>query len=197
MKIIEQSYEIIDIATDALEQIEKAGRNCYQSEPKGNPAKFVKMLRDKGHHAMLEFADMTVKFTTDRAMLAELTRHRLCSFAVESQRYVKYIDMEFIRPIWFKDDPLDEASHIWISQMRQAENSYLNLLGAGLKPENARAVLPNSTKTVIILNANFREWMHIFNLRCSKYAHPQMRALMQPLQAEMQTMIPEVFENEN
>ncbi len=69
------------------------------------------------------------------------------------------------------------------------------MLKEGWRPEQAREVLPNSLKTEIVVKANFREWRHIFKLRCSNKAHPQMRALMLPLLSELKTKIPVLFED--
>ena len=64
-----------------------------------------------------------------------------------------------------------------------------------MAPQQARAVLPSSLKTEIVVTANFREWRHIFQLRAlEKAAHPQMRALMVPLYRDMQARLPEVFD---
>jgi len=55
---------------------------------------------------------------------------------------------------------------------------------SGWKPEQARAILPNILTTEIVVKASLQEWKHIFELRCDKAAHPQMRELMIPLQEE-------------
>ena len=76
---------------DALRQIEYAGRNCYRSHDKitdDSAQTFVRSLIRRGHLALLEFADMSVELVTFRDVMAELTRHRLASFCIESQRYV-------------------------------------------------------------------------------------------------------------
>ena len=103
MELIKPSYEIITPTTPAegdalLKQIEKVARVCYQSQDKitedGLSAqKLVKFLRDKNHQAMIEFGDIIVSFTTDRGISHELVRHRLCSFAQESTRYVSSVDI--------------------------------------------------------------------------------------------------------
>ena len=237
MKIIEQSHEIL--SHTGIDMVERAGRNCYQSEPKGcglkgpvntclkytdkladpkcdekdcrhhTSHKFVKMLRDKGHHAMLEFGEVTVKFITDRGVMAELTRHRMgVSFAIESTRYVKYDgEMEFIKPVWCSNHVpilingggdiqlLKFDEQLWTSSMAKAENTYKALLNCGWKAQQARSVLPNSLKTEIICKANFREWLHILKLRCSTKSHPQMASLMRPLLVELQEKLPVVFDD--
>ena len=112
MKIIEQGYEILDLEDPgrAIRRMETIGRTCYKSEDKitdDSASKFLRMLRDRGHHAMLEFGVMTVRFITNRGVTHEEVRHRLSSFAQESTRYVNYggkDDIEFIRPVWFSPD---------------------------------------------------------------------------------------------
>jgi thymidylate synthase (FAD) len=208
MKIINQRHEIIALPEQLLETIEKCGRACYKSEDKITPEsapKFVGMLRDRGHHAMIEFGDITVRFITNRGVTHELVRHRHCSFAQESTRYVRYDGgMEFIRPVWcsegvlsgnITDPTIDLLENRWLYSMRKAEQDYRYLLNSGWRPEQARDVLPNAMKTEIVVKANIREWRHIFTLRTAKAAHPQMRALMLPLLAELKEKLPVVFDD--
>lgn len=212
MILRDQYYEIYNITPMPLRAIEKAGRTCYQSKckPSASAMKlFVHRLNTNKHHAMIEFADMTVVFTTDTGVTHELVRHRLCSFAQESTRYVRYgrNDMEFIRPIWcnlecreytigettgFSSMPT-AAEVEFLELCLAAERAYSNIITEGRKPEDARAVLPKSLKTEIVVKANLREWQHIFNLRCSPKAHPQIRALLTPLREEMMRDLPEIF----
>jgi thymidylate synthase (FAD) len=157
--------------------------------------KLIKNLLNRDHHAMIEFGDMTVRFITNRGVTHELVRHRLCSFAQESTRYVRYDGkMEFIRPCWW-DASTDMQKNTWKDAICMAEQYYLDLLQQGWRPEQAREVLPNSLKTEIVVKTNLREWRHMFQLRCSKKAHPQIRALMLPLLAELKTKVPVVFDD--
>jgi thymidylate synthase ThyX len=111
----------------------------------------------------------------------------------ESQRFCKYNkEVNFINPC-IKEHT--QAYKIWYKNMVQAEKDYNNLLKEGLSPQIARSVLPNSTKTEIVITANLREWRHIFNLRCSKQAHPMMRKLMIPLLVKMKEKIPIIFDD--
>lgn len=191
MIITQQSARLIEpefgSGIKLLKNIEFAGRNCYASQDRitdDSCFKFVKNLIDRGHEAPLEFAGLTFDLTTSRAVLAEITRHRLASFCVESQRYIqeaKTGDITFIAPEWYTtegDGSIDHnASAEWYLAMQAAENSYKKLIELGMKPEQAREVLPNSTACRIMIKANVREWRHIFELRCSKAAYPQMRSL--------------------
>lgn len=215
MKLIRPSFEIMEVMgiqysdQDPLILIEKAGRTCYKSEDKittGSAAKFVK-ARIGGHESVIEHSAMTVRFICDRGVTHELVRHRLCSFSQESTRYCNYEGgVTFILPPWCKMSPgeykngywprsIDMAENIWADAMTMAENQYINLLSTGWSPQQARSVLPNSTKTEIVVTANFREWRHIFKLRCNKAAHPQMRELMIPLHQKCKELIPIIFDD--
>ena len=193
MQIVEQSHEILCCDFKAIQMIERAGRTCYKSEEKitiGSAAKFVKHITKLGHHSVIEHANATVKFITNRGVTHELVRHRLASYSQESTRYVDYQEeMEFIKPVWWNDDPEMSienrlAQETWISAMTISEDYYRQLRKGGWRPEQAREVLPNSLKTEIVMTANFREWMHVFKLRCNKKSHPQMVALMRPCYEE-------------
>jgi len=121
----------------------------------------------------------SAKFICDRGVTHELVRHRLCSFAQESTRYVNYAgkDMEFIEPADF-DDWQRGIKEEFKSHCNQCENMYNLMLRRDLKPQQARAVLPNALKTEIIVTADAAEWQHIKNLRTSKAAHPDIQRVM-------------------
>lgn len=190
-----------------LKAIEYAGRNCYASQDKitdDSCFRFVENLIKRGHEAPLEFADLTFDITTSRAVLAEMTRHRLSSFCVESQRYIqeaKTGDISFIKPEWFTE--MEEGgsdvdligSKQWILAMENAETVYKRLIDLGMKPEQAREVLPNSTACRIIMKANIREFRHIFSLRCAKAAYPQMRSLARSMLSQAQSAVPVAFDD--
>ena len=138
---------------------------------------------------------ISVLFTVDRGVANELVRHREASFAQESTRYVNYSlgkfgnEITVISPcFWYGPNsayPYEE----WVEQCVSAEKSYFRLLELGAKPQEARDVLPISTKTDIVVTANLREWKHILNLRaCDSTgpAHPQMKEIMVPLLQELQ-----------
>lgn len=121
----------------------------------------------------------SAKFICDRGVSHELIRHRPCSFAQESTRYVNYggKDVEFIEPAGFMDWPQDVRMDMEDS-FRQAERDYKLLISKGLKPQQARAVLPNALKTEIVVTADAAEWRHIRSLRTSKAAQPDTQRVM-------------------
>lgn len=188
---------------EMMKRIEYAGRNCYASQEKiteDSYKNFIYHLILNGHEAPIEFADLTFDITTSRAVLAEITRHRLASFCVESQRYIqeaKTGDITFIKPEWFVEDESGKASSeesiSWSLTMLQDENEYKYMIEHGMKPEEAREVLPNSTACRIIMKANAREWRHFFDLRCSRAAYPQMRSLALDMLRQATEVMPDVF----
>jgi len=167
------------------ESIEKAARTCYKSESKitaGSAEKFVRMVRERGHYAMLEFGWATAKITADRGLTHELVRHRLASFAQESTRYCNYSKGKFQSEITVVEQPGIPSGTpqrmVWLDAMAAAEKSYLQLIELGVSPQEARSVLPIGLKTEITIGANTREWRHIFEMRCAPAAHPIIRGVM-------------------
>ena len=208
MKIINAGYEILtqisENGKEELQHIEKIGRVCYKSEERitedGKSAKeFVKRVIDRGHEAMIEHSSLSVKFIVDRGVSHELVRHRIASFAQESTRYGNYSKdrfdngVTFIRPVFFAEGTFQYSD--WLMAMGEAEKTYLELLKEGATPQEARSVLPNSTKTEITITANYREWRNFFKLRTEKAAHPQMREVTIPLLAELKQKLPVVFDD--
>lgn len=208
MKVIEPSYEILTEISKGgikeLKHIEKIGRVCYKSEDKitedGESAKkFVKMIINRGHEAMIEHSSLSVKFIVDRGVSHELVRHRIASFAQESTRYCNYSkdkhggEITFIQPCFFEEN--SDKYNRWCSAMICCEKLYMLLLKDGATPQEARSVLPNSTKTEITITANYREWRNFFKLRTAKAAHPQMREVTVPLLTELKKRLPIIFDD--
>jgi thymidylate synthase (FAD) len=124
---------------------------------------------------------VTVEFVTDRATTHEIVRHRTASFSQESQRYVRYDNVTFIKPWWYDNTFRANKERLNIALL-DAEEHYKYLIDHGQKAEEARAVLPNATATKIIVTTTIPRWNLIFNLRTSKAAYPQIRNLMIPVQ---------------
>ena len=189
-----------EAAYDLEEFMERVGRTCYKSEDRiteDSSRKFIKMLYERGHHAMLEHCVASVKFVCDRGVTHELVRHRLCSFAQESTRYCNYGKDKFDNQISVIEPPgLDtpEAREAWERACLVAEEQYMNLIGMGVPPQIARSILPNCLKTEIWTTANLREWTHIFKLRCSSKAHPQIREVMMMALEVFRNEVPSMFE---
>lgn len=204
MKIISPSVEMMTPVdgTEVLQHIERCGRVCYKSEAKIAPdsaADFVAAIIKRGHEAVLEHYNVTLKFICDRGVSHEIVRHRLASYCQESTRYCNYVKDDFgseitvIKPLFLVEKT--PGYEIWQATCKVAEGSYFAMLEFGCSPQEARAVLPNSLKTEVVMTANLREWRHFFRLRCSKAAHPQMREVATQALTLMQSAIPVVFDD--
>ncbi len=220
MRTLKPTYEILTPISqngiEELKRIEAVGRTCYKSEDKitddGESAKkFVAMLIKNNHEAMLEHSTLSVRFYVDRGVSHELVRHRLASFGQESTRYVNYANNKYgneISVIDLQDGIILDTKMVkesagvvaavyteWIKAMQDAEKHYLQMIKLGATPQIARSVLPNSTKTELVMTANYREWRHFFKLRTAIAAHPQMREITIPLLKELKSKIPIIFDD--
>ena len=130
---------------------------------------------------------ITVELTTDRAVLAEITRHRDdVAFSVESQRYVNYDNgITFVKPSWWGDgEHFILSGDDLVESCLSCERDYNKLRAFGLSPQHARTVLNQQVKTTVVMSAYLPEWEWIFKLRTGPGAYPQMINLMQPVEAE-------------
>lgn len=204
MKIIKAYHEImtpID-GVQILKHIENCGRICYKSEHKiteDSYLTFAKNIVKRGHEAVIEHCSLSVKFVCDRGVSHEIVRHRMASYCQESTRYCNYSKDDFqgeitvIEPIFLEQ--YTNGYSMWEEACQIAERAYFKMLDWGCSPQEARAVLPNSLKTEIVMTANLREWRHFLKLRTSKAAHPQIREIAIPLLKELKERIPVIFDD--
>lgn len=212
MKIIEPSAVLMrDFdGAEVMKFLELCGRTAYQSAKNitdDSAEKFIRNIIKRGHESVLEHFSATFKIICDRGVMAELTRHRLASFTIESTRFNNYnssknsFEISFICPFeTIPDIPFEPDETVlpfleWKYSMTIAENTYMRLTSKGIKPEIARSVLPNSLKTEIVMTANLREWRHILKLRTDKAAHPQMRQVAFMILKILKDKLPVVFED--
>ena len=177
-------------------------RTCKGSGKDARPPSSHKLIRsciERGHESVIEHMVISVRFIVDRGFLAEITRQRLNSFSCESSRYCNYSkhiydgELTFIKPHFFIEGK--QGYKLWADAMKDIELTYLGLIAIGHKPEEARTVLPMSLKTEIVSTANLRQWKTVLKQRTSPKAHPQMRAIMIPLLAELKSRIPIIFDD--
>lgn len=140
---------------------------------------------------------ITAKFICDRGVSHEFVRHRVFSFAQESTRYCNYSkdkfgnELTFIKPSWgyFKNISYEDAGYfdgdVFESSLKKAESYYFKLIEKGWKPQQARQVLPNATKTELVMTGFESDWEHFFELRCSGAAHPDAKKLADELRELM------------
>lgn len=142
----------------------------------------------------------TVRFIVDRGVSHEFVRHRVMSFAQESTRYCNYSQDRFGREITVIEPcylvPHTEPYDLWKRDCMCHETAYFTLLNMGLQPQETRAVLPQSTKTELVMTGTLGMWNHFFDLRARQVtgpAHPQAVEVAAPLMGEMTVQFPDVF----
>lgn len=122
---------------------------------------------------------VTYHIVTDRGVTHELVRHRTCSFAQESTRYCNYSKDKFENCLTFiRPQRYEEMKAIYDGYFEKVSQTYFALLSAGCRPEEARSVLPNALKASIMVTCSLEEWIHIIGLRCSPFAHPDIRRVI-------------------
>lgn len=208
MKIIQPSVELIDDINpaDIYAKIERCGRVSHQSESKGNPEDFIRMLIKRGHESVLEHVSLTFHIICDRAIQNELVRHRHASFTVESTRYVKYDKLEVVEPPFFntradRSSGERRATAELRCLLRTVEETYQTIVKdlqnytPEYTPEDTRAILPLCLKSELYMTANLRELRHILKLRTDKAAHPQMRFIAGQILQILRDKLPSIVED--
>ena len=191
---------------------EFAGRACYQSWSKPNPAtatnaSYLRHILEVGHMSVLEHATVTVYLTgVSRSLTHELVRHRHFSYSQLSQRYVPEQGAAMVEPEVIAADP--ELHAQFVEAVSASQRAYETLL-EGLEKrfadveaptsrrkqarQAARAVLPNATETRIVVTGNYRAWRHFVAMRASESADVEIRALAVAVLEELRRIAPNVF----
>jgi len=192
----EPEVQLLSVTTNSEELIELAYRNCWQSEPKesskGARRRFIESCMRKGHVSPLEFAEVVFSVLGSRAYSHQQVRHRMASYAQESQRYVKQDDpSRVVIPPRIFSDPA--ALREFIDAMNDAWRHYAKLLEMGQRKEDARYVLPNACKSMIFVKMNFRTLRHFFQLRLDKAAQWEIREVARSMLVLVHEHAPIVF----
>lgn len=154
-------------------------------------AEFIGKLPE-AHQSPFEHVSFTFGIEgVSRAMLAQITRHRIASYSVQSQRYVEMGHFGYVIPqtIAENDEALDEYQHL----MYLVRIVYNKLIEFGIPAEDARFVLPNACETRMIVTMNARELLHFFSLRCCKRAQWEIRAVADEMLRLCKEVAPEIF----
>ena len=188
---------------DPARAVALGGRLCYSDvdiehlylDMEERSEAFVEKLMDLGHLSPIEHASFT--FGVDgvsRALLAQITRHRIASFSVQSQRYVAKDNLEYIIPPSIKAMGA-EAIEQFHADMDAAFSAYARWRGLGVPAEDARFVLPNAAETRMVVTMNARELMHFFQLRCCMRAQWEIRRLAWCMLGICRREAPALFKN--
>ena len=152
---------------------------------------FITKLLESGHESPFEHISFTFGIEgISRACSHQLVRHRMASFSQRSQRYCFEDGFNYIEP----DDMNDEEDKFFRDFMRHSKEVYSKLVDKGVKPEDARMVLPNACETKIIVTMNARELLHFFKLRCCKRAQKEIREVAFMMKNICRKVAPNVFQ---
>ena len=191
---------------------EFAGRACYQSWKKPNPATatnagYLRHILEVGHLSVLEHGSVSFYLTgVSRSLTHELIRHRHFSYSQLSQRYVPERDAAMVEPEAISDDPalhqlFEDAAAAAVQAYEQLleglEKRFADEPNATLRRKQARqaarAILPNATETRIVVTGNYRAWRHFIAMRATEHADVEIRALAIECLRQLQREVPNVF----
>jgi len=191
---------------------EFAGRACYQSWTKPNPATasnagYLQHILNVGHLSVLEHGSVTFYLAgVSRSLTHELIRHRHFSYSQLSQRYVPERDAAMVEPDVIAADPelhaqfvaaADASLAAYTALLEGLEKRFADVENATLRRKQARqaarAILPNATETRIVVTGNYRAWRHFVAMRASEHADVEIRALAIACLRQLQRVATNVF----
>lgn len=192
------------------ELIAMAGKLCYSAADlddlgegvaERDQTKYLSRLSEMGHYSTFEHASFTFGIEgVSRSLLAQITRHRIASFSVQSQRYVALGDDEngfdYIVPprIAALGEEAEAEYHAQMAQMNAWYQAWRKRLGTGeASNEDARFVLPNAAATRMLVTMNARELLHFLSLRCCNRAQWEIRSVAWQMLALAYEAAPALF----
>lgn len=195
--LLAKTQPVVDFLSTPEDIIEYAGRWDYgpKSVAKMGDRGIIERWIGSGEESMLEMVDAVFLITCSRVVSHELVRHRIASYQQESQRYVDY-DSETPEDLFFvPPEIVDEEGDVefFLARMGESLSMYRLMRAGGIKKQIARYVLPNATRTRIVVKMNLREWRHVIKLRTHKSAQPEMRDVMRQVHRILLEEFPEVF----
>ena len=181
----------VTLLSHTLDGADLCGQAAAVCTASGNPAKSLRAALASGHDSVLEHVSFTFRIEgLSRAALAQLTRHRLASFDVESQRYVKLEDVRMVMPDSIARSAfLNEAVECLSCSM----DLYKRMVAEGIPAEDARYVTAQAVVTNLIVSMNARELRHFFRLRCCNRAQWEIRGVADAMLAICKKVVPELF----
>lgn len=196
-----------------------AARLCYSADDAAtimdemcdhDAEKQIKLLQSIGHESPIEHVGFTFAIEgVSRSLLAQITRHRLASFSVRSQRYVNMDNSDYVTPDAIESNALIDS--LYEAFMKTSKDIYrqisdmlqLKYIESGMDPksatkkaiEDARYVLPNATCTSMVMTMNARELLHFFRLRCCNRAQWEIREVADEMLKQCKEVAPTIFAN--
>ena len=179
---------LLNFTPDAALLCGQASAVCTASK---DPWKSLSAALASGHDGVLEHVCFTFKVEgLSRAALAQLTRHRLASFDVESQRYVRMEEVKMVMP-----DSITRSAFLLEAEelLNRSMDLYKRMVASGVPKEDARYVTTQAVETNLVLTMNARELRHFFALRCCNRAQWEIRGMADAMLAICKRVAPELF----
>lgn len=176
--------------------VASAAWDCTHTTPLSKEYDYGKLIRNiinRGHFSPLEFADFSFKITgVSRATTAQLTRHRIASYAQQSQRYNTYTNgLGIVIPPSIQD----EALRARFKKLSEATiDFYKELIAEGIPSEDARFIIPIGAESVINVKMNARTLKEFFALRCCLKTQWELRSIADQMLMIVRTLAPNIFE---
>ncbi len=167
-----------------------AGEKLVEQMSEEEISRLLGNVMKMGHTSVIEHASFTFSISgISRACSHQLVRHRIASYSQQSQRYVKAGD--FVFPPKIAEN--EEASKIFEEALQRCYETYEKLMDMGIPKEDARYIMPNATKTNIIVTMNARSLINFFSLRLEKDAQWEIRSLAKKMLEEVHRVAPAIF----
>ena len=201
--------ELVAIAASNCVSGSSIAEITKQCLDKSKVRSIINTIKKNHHYSVFEHVSFTFGIEgVSRVLLAQITRHRIASFSVRSMRYAAIDEslgsmlgstIEEQRLMNYNNGTLfkEESLRIFHKAYEEAIKHYQELKSLGVSQENARYVLPNGTKTAIVLTMNARELMHFFGLRCCKHAQSEIRVLAKEMSELVTKVAPILFSDLN
>lgn len=197
---VRPSARLVTCTPDPEMAVARAARLCYS--PAGleqimarmtleRARAFVAQLRDAGHTSPFEHASFQFYIEGSRAMLAQLTRHRIASYSVQSLRYVAPDRPEYVIPPAIRRDPA--LAQAYREEMVRAFAAYRDLLARDVAAEDARMVLGQGVATKVLCTFNARSLHNFFRLRCCHRAQWEIRQIAYQMRRQVLEVAPSLF----
>jgi len=172
----------------------KGASETYSALTEKEIADILDKVIGYGHVSVIEHVKFTFSLEDiSRACTHQLVRHRVASYTQQSQRYVKVEEMEPVVPPAISGDP--KAKEIFDDAVEKIKEAYSSLIDMGIQNEDARFILPNATKTNIVVTMNARELRHFFKFRCCERAQWEIRDVANEMLRQAKEIAPRIFKD--
>lgn len=177
------TIRLISCTMNPVDTAEYAASKCYDSKPSPD-GKILRMCAKKGHTSVLEHMYFNFEISgVSRVLLAQLTRHRIASFSVRSQRYCNESAFDYVTPPDIQKNM--EAVMLYLDIMTRIQATYDQLVELGINKEDARFILPGACETTLVMSINARSLMNLCHERLCTRAQWEIRRMTQLMRDEV------------